>query len=112
MAKNDNRHSITLLTTTGVVSVKFTGDYYAMYKKQISQVQPDGTKKVMEKGWFKRGTLLMITGYRREDQFVAKRYKNTEGHTLYKITTVLNDEIQLQHDRFSADNAMEEDYEE
>ena len=112
LAKNDNRHSITLLTTTGVVSVKFTGDYYAMYKKQISQVQPDGTKKVMEKGWFKRGTLLMITGYRREDQFVAKRYKNTEGHTLYKITTVLNDEIQLQHDRFSADNAMEEDYEE
>ena len=54
----------------------------------------------------------MITGYRREDQFVAKRYKNTEGHTLYKITTVLNDEIQLQHDRFSADNVMEEDYDE
>lgn len=112
IAKNDNKSSITLLTTNGVVNVKFTRDYYAMFKKQISQIQPDGTKKVMEKGWFTRGNMLMITGFRREDTFVGKTYKSTESHQLYKITAVVGDEIQVQHERWtSADAIEEEDYE-
>lgn len=112
IAKNDNKSSIMLLTTTGVVNVKFTRDYYAMFKKQISQIQPDGSKKVMEKGWFTRGTMLMITGFRREDTFVAKTYKNTESHQLYKITEVCGDQVILQHERWtSADSIEEEDYE-
>ena len=106
LAKNDNKCMVTLLTTTGVVDVKFTRDYYAMFKKQISQIQPDGTKKVVEKGWFKRGNMLLITGFRREDTFVGKTYKNTEGHQLYKITKVMGDEIVLQHDRYTG---IEED---
>ena len=99
--KNDNKSSISLLTTTGVVTVKFTREYYAMFKKQISQIQPDGTKKVVEPGWFKRGTLLVITGYRRDDMFVAKTYAKTETHQLYKIDQVIGDEIVLRHERFS-----------
>ena len=106
LAKNDNKCMVTLLTTTGVVDVKFTRDYYAMFKKQISQIQPDGTKKVMEKGWFKRGNMLLVTGFRREDTFVGKTYKNTEGHQLYKIVDVVGDEIVLQHDRYTG---IEED---
>ena len=106
LAKNDNKCIVTLLTTTGVVDVKFTRDYYAMFKKQISQVQPDGTKKVVEKGWFRRGNMLLITGYRREDTFVGKTYKNTAGHQLYKIVEVVGDEIVLQHDRYTG---IEED---
>ena len=43
IAKNDNKHTVVLLTTTGVVTVKFTREYYSMFKKQISQIQPDGT---------------------------------------------------------------------
>jgi len=109
LAKNDNKCMVTLLTTTGVVDVKFTRDYYAMFKKQISQIQPDGTKKVVEKGWFKRGNMLMITGFRREDTFVGKTYKNTEGHQLYKIAAVLGDEIALQHDRFTGQDVVEEE---
>lgn len=112
LAKNDNKSSITLLTTTGVVNVKFTRDYYAMFKKQISQVQPDGTKKVMEKGWFGRGNMLMITGFRREDTFVAKTYKSTEYHQLYKITEVVGEDIKLQHERWTSQDAIEEDYDE
>ena len=106
LAKNDNKCMVTLLTTTGVVDVKFTRDYYAMFKKQISQIQPDGSKKVMEKGWFKRGNMLLVTGFRREDTFVGKTYKNTEGHQLYKIVDVVGDEIVLQHDRYTG---IEED---
>ena len=64
-----------------------------MFKKQVSQVQADGTKKVIEKSWFKRGTMLMITGFRRDDQFVAKTYASTSTHQLYKIIDILNDEM-------------------
>lgn len=86
IAKNDNKATITLLTPDGVVPIKFTKEYYAMYKKQISEIQEDGTKQTIEKGWFKRGTLLMLTGYRRGDQFVTKTYAHTTTHQIYKIT--------------------------
>ena len=100
ISKNDTRHTISLLTTEGVVPVKFTRDMYAMYKRQISEPQSDGTKKVVEKGWFTRGTLLVINGFRRDDMFVAKKYANTQGHTIYKITDINeNGSIRLENER-------------
>ena len=105
IGKNDTRHSITLLTTTGVVNVKFTRDYYAMFNRQISEVDESGTKKVKEKGWFTRGTKLLITGYRRDDTFVAKKYKSTNGHQLYKIIEVDNNgNISLVSNRYGEEN--------
>ena len=112
IAKNDTKSSISLLTTTGVVTVKFTREFYSMFKKQISQIQPDGTKKVVEKSWFKRGTMLMITGYRRDDQFVGKTYATTESHQLYKITEVDDCDIKLEHERMTVQGTIEEEYEE
>ena len=106
IAKNDNKSTVTLLTTTGVVTVKFTREYYAMFKKQISQVQPDGTKKILERGWFTRGTMVMITGYRREDTFIGKTYSNTVGHQLYKIEEVIGQDIRIRHERMSSDNII------
>lgn len=100
IGKNDTRHSITLLTTTGVVNVKFTRDYYAMFNRQISEVNPDGSKTVKEKGWFTRGTKLLITGYRRDDTFVAKKYKSTGGHQLYLIKGVEGRNINLISTRY------------
>lgn len=111
IAKNDNRHTVSLLTTTGVVPVKFTKDYYAMFKRQISQVQADGTKKVVERSWFKRGTMLVVTGYRRDDQFVGKTYASTQSHQLYKITDIVGDSIKIQHERVSGDASADDDYE-
>ena len=103
IGKNDTRHSITLLTTTGVVNVKFTRDYYAMFNRQISEVDESGTKKVKEKGWFTRGTKLLITGYRRDDTFVAKKYKSTNGHQLYRITEINDKDIGLISTRYGAE---------
>ena len=101
ISKNDNKSSIDLLTTTGVVTVKFTKEYYAMFGRQISEKQEDGTKKVMEKGWFQRGVKLLITGFRRDDMFVAKSYKHTGTHQLYKIINIDdNGNIDLMHDRY------------
>ena len=99
ISKDNTKASISVLTTTGVVTVKFTKEYYAMFNRQISQVQADGKKKVLEKGWFTRGTKVLITGYRREDTFVAKTYKNTTTHQLYKITNVNGKDISLEHER-------------
>ena len=104
IAKNDNKASLTLLTPTGVVTVKMTKDQYAKFKKQISEKQEDGTKKVTEKGWFKRGTLLLFTGYRRGDQFVVKTYKHTTTHSIYKIELINNGrDMELTHERSDAE---------
>ena len=100
ISKNDNRHSISLLTTNGVVNVKFTKEYYALFGRQLSQVQSDGTKKVMEKGWFVRGTKLLITGFRRDDTFVSKNYKSNGGHQLYKILNVNGKNLEITHERY------------
>ena len=107
IGKNDTRHIVTLLTTTGTVNVKFTRDYYAMFNRQISEVNNEGVKKVKEKGWFTRGNKLLVTGYRRDDTFVAKKYKNTGGHQLYLITKVNGRRIELTSTRYG----MEEDNE-
>lgn len=103
ISKNDAKSSISLLTTDGVVNVKFTKEYYAMFNKQISEKQEDGTKKIKEKGWFTRGTKVMCTGFRRDDMFVTKSYKNTLSHQLYRITNVLSDgDIELTHERYES----------
>ena len=99
ISKNNTKSSIVILTTDGVVNVKFTKEYYAMFNRQISEKQEDGSKKVLEKGWFVRGTKVMITGYRREDTFVAKTYKSTPTHQLYRIIDIRNGNITLEHER-------------
>ena len=73
-----------------------------MFNRQISEVQADGSKKVLEKGWFSRGVKIMITGYRRDDTFVAKTYKSTPTHQLYKITDIKDGNITLEHERINA----------
>lgn len=88
IAKDKAKSTIYLLTTSGVVTVKFRKEYFALFDKQLSQKQPDGTKKVVEKSWFSRGNMLIIKGIRRGDDFIPKKYSTTEGHQLYKIQEI------------------------
>ena len=88
IAKDKNKSQITLLTTEGVVTVKFTREYFAMFDRQISQHGEDGKNHVIEKSWFNRGSKLLITGMRRGDEFVSKKYSATPGHQMYKIDEV------------------------
>ena len=105
ISKNDNKSSNSLLTPNGVVEVKFTKEYYAMFGRQISEKQDDGTKKVVEKGWFQRGTKLMLTGMRRDDQFVTKTYSHTPTHQIYKIElTNGGRDMELSHDRYGQES--------
>ena len=90
--KDKLRHTVTLLTTNGVAVVKFYRDQFSAFDRQISEVLGNnGKKTIIERSWFKRGNKLLITGFRRDNQFVAKTYKNTGRHTIYKITGIGED---------------------
>lgn len=88
--KNNTKGTFTLLTPDGeVVDIRLSNEHYALYNKQISEVQPDGSKKVKEKSWFSRGNKLMVVGFRRGSNFIPKKYKSTpEKHRLFLITNV------------------------
>lgn len=105
--RNKTKHSVTLLTPHGVVLVKFYSGQFGFYDKIISKstgelnAQGKPKKIKLEDGWFKRGTKLIITGYRRGDQFKAKRYSNTiYRHSVEKIESINeNGEVVIQGDR-------------
>lgn len=83
--KDKNKNTVTLLTTTGVVTVKVWKNQYAKWDRQLSERGEDEVKHVVEKSWFQRGTKLIITGIRREDNFIPKKYKSTEYPLFEKI---------------------------
>ncbi len=108
IAKNKTKGTVTLLTNDGVVDVKFRKEYFSLFDKQISARQPDGTKKIMEKSWFNRGNMIVVTGIRNGDNFVSKKYASTGGHQLYKIEEICpNGELILRDSRYQG--GIEED---
>ena len=100
IAKNKTKSTVSLLTTSGVVTVKFRKEYFALFDKQISQKGADGVKHVVEKSWFNRGNMIVVMGIRSEDNFIVKKYANTGGHQLYRIESIdENGDIILQNER-------------
>ena len=90
--KDKNKSTVVLLTPTmQVVNVKVWKNQYAKWDRQISRKNPDGTKTVVEKSFFARGNKLIITGIRRGDDFVPKKYKSTSLPLFEKIEE-MNDE--------------------
>lgn len=100
LSKNKNKSTITLLDADGsVVTIKFRKEYFNLYDKQISEKQPDGTKKVIEKSWFKRGNKIIVAGYRRENDFVPKTYSSTPFRTLYNIISIKDGKMVVRDER-------------
>ena len=110
IAKNKTKSTVTILTTTGVVNVKFRKEYFAMFDKQISERGADGVKHVVEKSWFNRGNMIVVTGIRSGDDFVSKKYASTGGHQLYRINEILdNGDLVLQDSRYQGGTAEDGD---
>lgn len=106
IAKNKTKSTVTLLTTSGVVELKFRKEFFALFDKQISERGADGCKHVKEKGWFNRGSMIVVTGVRIDDVFLVKKYTSTPGHTLYKIDSINNKgEINLISERYNSETA-------
>lgn len=105
--KDKNKHTVSLLTPEGVVTLKFYKGQFVFYDKQISEIQEDGTKTVVEKSWFTRGNKLLVTGMRRGDQFAPKKYKDSAfRHTVQLIKSINEQtgELELQSDRIGYTN--------
>lgn len=102
IAKDDAHSSISVLTPKNtVITAKMTRDYFATYNRRISEIQPDGTKKNIEPGWFQKGTLVALGGIRRGDTFFLKKYSKTKFHQLYRITQVNKDgTLEMTHYRY------------
>ena len=104
IAKNKDKGIVTILTTTGVVNVRLRKEQFAFYDKQISEINSKGEKKILEKSWFSRGNLIIVQGIRRGNEFVAKKYKSTPGHTIYKINNINDDgTLMLSFDRLKGE---------
>ena len=100
IAKNRTKGTVTLLTPDGAVEVKFRNEYFSLFDKQISARGADGVKHVIEKSWFNRGSMILVMGIRRGDDFIPKKYASTSGHQLYKIEEILhNGSLKLRSER-------------
>ena len=98
--RDNIKSTITLLTLYGVVSVKFNDGAYSNYNKQISKIVNGGKKEVVDASWFKRGTKLLICGYRNEDIFKPYRYKDTiYQHTVNRIESFQDGELVIKTER-------------
>lgn len=113
IAKDKLHSSITLLTPTGPVEVKFRKEQFASYDAQISKMV-NGKKTIVERSWLNRGVGLIIHGMRQDDTFIAKTYKNSPmKHTAYKIVKLINNdtmfEVQKERKKGKAEEGEEEE---
>lgn len=99
---DNQRHLVSLLTTYGVVSVKFFAQMYNTYNTKLSIVDKETQKKtVIEDSWFKRGTKLLIYGMRKENSFIVKTCRASGfARTVCLINNVRQDgTLDLQYTR-------------
>lgn len=88
--RDTTRHIVTILVPDGgTVSVKYQAGQFSSYDKQISYLDEDGKKVVVESGWFVRGRKLLISGYKMNGIFRAKKYKDS----IWSRSTILIEDI-------------------
>lgn len=90
---DNNKHIVTILTNFGkVVDVKFYSGSYIYYNKVISYQDEKGVKHRVEGSWFDRGSLILLSGVRRELSFLPKTdWNKGYRHSVELITGVLDD---------------------
>lgn len=81
----DKRGLVTVVTPDDeVVMVRIGKQRFGKYNKKIME----GTgknRKLVEDSWFVRGTRLMFSGYRRENDFIANKYGTGFNHCVMKL---------------------------
>lgn len=93
--RDNTKHTVSLLTPTGVVTLKMYAGNFAHYDKQITETEVvKGKEKntIVETSWFTRGNLLSVVGFKRGSTFIPKKYRNSVyQHTIQKITDVTDE---------------------
>ena len=106
LGRNKTRHTVTLLTESGIVNVKMEAGKFSFYDKQISVPNEQGGKTIVERSWFTRGNILMVHGIRRGDVFRAKVYRGTSfAHSINLVSKVYEDGyLMLEEERYRIDD--------
>ena len=87
--KNKDKKYIELSTPSGSVMVRLGGKYN--YYNKSSEGDPS---------WFERGTLLVIVGFRNEDSFIARTYKDSiYKHSVMKIEKYNSKNVYIKMDK-------------
>ena len=98
------RRIVTILTTTGVVDVKFSYSAFALYSRQIS-VLCFRIKKVIDGAWLARGEKLIIAGYRKDNMFTARRdYSDPSSRVVKRIVVTPAGGFEIIKDREKGDS--------
>ena len=97
--KDNTRHTITLLTTDGIMNIKFSKGAYNHYNQSVSKDNGDGTSSVLEKGWFANGIILIVVGYKDDMQFMANKHGSNYLHSVIKCNIQKDNEVEMQVDR-------------
>lgn len=71
---NTNKHTVTLITPDGAVTVKFFKKAYVTYSTVYTKKKksPKDPRIVYDDSWLKRGTKIMVNGFRKENMFYAR----------------------------------------
>lgn len=94
--KNKDKKLVYLLTQTGIVPLKFYDSQYKKLDKKITR--GEGKKKItLDDSWFERGTKLIVTGYRKLDEFIPK-VNNFDSPVVKLIGKDVNG-LKLQYDK-------------
>ena len=92
IGKNKVKGTLDLLTPEGdVVLIKMYKGDFSFWDKQISEQDGSGKKTVVEKSFFVRGNKLLLTGFRRNDQFIPRTYASSPSPKIGLITELKED---------------------
>lgn len=94
--KSKIKHKITVLTPSGPAEVKIWKNQFAFYDQTL--LDPNTAEKtVLQDSFFEIGTHLMLSGMRRGNQFVLKKYKNTKvDDVIMKINLRVDEDSELE----------------
>lgn len=100
VGSNNDKHFVVLLTKYGIVNVKFSKGHYVFYNQKISVTNAEGSSKkektVLEESWFKRGSKIIVCGYRNGFNFRAYRYSDTIYTHVVSLIEEINSDGTLQ----------------
>ena len=91
ISNNNTKHTVTILTKYGVVTLKIYAQAYTDFNQKISVMNPNKPKEkiVLDESWFKRGKLIIAYGFRRENMFnVRTDYSEKMPRSIGLIETV------------------------
>lgn len=96
--KAKGKSLVYVLTPSGVVTVRFTKGQFAHYDKKVVRVNGK-EKQVLDPSWFERGTILVLVGFRKGEEFVLRKTGTQFNHTCMKVNGYNSDNLYLQMEK-------------